>query len=236
MQSTTTQKPAGAVAAGTTPQAQSPRPANPNPPIPPEFEAGPIMKLDESGALALLKNPQSTYFQKAIACKRLAVIGRKASIEPLAALLGDPQLAHYGRFGLEPNPDAAAGKALRAALPGLKGRLLVGVIHTLGVRKDLKAVEALGKLMYDADPEVAQAASASLGSIGGPQAARMLQEGLTRTSVPVLPVVARAALLCAETLPDRKQSRELYEQLTGNGMPRVVRQAAFRVLNNAARA
>ena len=88
--------------------------------VPPELDAGPIMKLDEAQALAMLKNPASTYFQKAIACKRLAIVGKKDSIAPLAALLSDPKLAHYGRFGLEPNPDPAVDDALRAALP--KGR------------------------------------------------------------------------------------------------------------------
>src|SRR5436190_7429777 len=119
--------------------------------VPPEFDAGPIMKLDEAQALAMLKNPASTYFQKGIACKRLAIIGKKDSIAPLAALLTDPKLAHYGRFGLEPNPDPAVDDALRAALPKLKGRLLMGVIHSIGVRKDAQAVDALGKLMYDSD-------------------------------------------------------------------------------------
>ena len=216
---------------GPTPAGQSVRGGNPLPIIPPEFEAGPIMKLDESKAIALLKDPQSTFFQKAIACKRLAVIGHQNSIGPLAALLSDPQLAHYGRFGLEPNPDPAVNHVLRAALPKLKGRLLMGVIHSIGVRKDVKSVDALGKFMYDGDAEVAQAAAASLGSIGGPQAARLLQEGLTRTKVPVFPVVARAALLCAEGLADRRQSLELYAALSGASMPKVVRHAAFRAIN-----
>jgi hypothetical protein len=201
------------------------------PKIPPELDAEPIMKLNEAQAVAMLKDPGSTYFQRAIACKRLAVIGKKASIAPLAALLGDAKLAHYGRFGLEPNPDPAVDDALRAALPKLKGRLLMGVIHSIGVRKDAKAVDALGKLMYDSDPEIAQASAASLGSIGGPAAAKLLRDGLSRTKVPVMPVVARAALQCAEGLTVRTQSLDLYNALTAESMPRVVRRAAFRAIN-----
>ncbi|MGD0776643.1 MAG: HEAT repeat domain-containing protein [Candidatus Solibacter sp.] len=206
------------------------------PRIPPEFDANPIWLLDQAKLIAILKDPASTTFQKAIACKRLAQIGGKESIAPLAALLSDSRLGHYGRFGLEPNPDPAVDEALRAALPKLKGRLQMGVIHSIGVRKDAKAVDALGKLMYDPDVEIAQAASASLGTIGGLQAARFLRDGLNRTKIPVFPVVARATLVCAEGLmkANRAQALELYTALSGPTMPKIVRLAAYRTLNAAA--
>jgi hypothetical protein len=97
-------------------------------------------------------------------------------------------------------------------------------------------VDALGKLMYDQDVEIAQAASASLGTIGGLQAARLLRDGLNRTKIPVLPVVARATLVCAEGLmrANRAQALELYATLSGPSMPKVVRLAAYRALNAAA--
>jgi len=203
------------------------------PRIPPEFDADPIWQLDQAKLIAILKDRGSTTFQKAIACKRLAQIGNKESVAPLAALLSDNRLGHYARFGLEPNPDPSVDEALRSALPKLKGRLLMGVIHSIGVRRDAKAVDALGKLMYDQDVEIAQAASASLGTIGGPQAARLLRDGLNRTKIPVLPVVARATLVCAEGLmrASRAQALELYTTLSGPSMPKVVRLAAYRVLN-----
>ena len=206
------------------------------PRIPPEFDANPIWQLDQAKLIAILKDTGSTTFQKAIACKRLAQIGNKESVAPLAALLSDNRLGHYARFGLEPNPDPSVDEALRSALPKLKGRLLMGVIHSIGVRKDARAVDALGKLMYDQDVEIAQAASASLGTIGGPQAARLLRDGLNRTKIPVLPVVARATLVCAEGLmrANRAQALELYTTLSGPSMPKVVRLAAYRALNAAA--
>ena len=46
-------------------------------------------------------------FDKAKACQRLAVIGGRDAVPALAAFLGDKELAHYARFGLEPNPDPA---------------------------------------------------------------------------------------------------------------------------------
>ena len=53
--------------------------------------------------------------------------------------------------------------------------------------------------------------------------------------LPVFPVVARAALLCAEGLmtSDRTHALELYAHLSGGTMPEPVRRAALRVLNAA---
>ena len=101
---------------------------------------------DEARLLRVLES-DAPVFQKAKACQRLAVIGTKAAVPVLARLLESPELAHYARFGLEPIPDPSVDDVLRAALPKLKGRLQVGVITSIGVRKDAKALDALSKLM-----------------------------------------------------------------------------------------
>ena len=103
------------------------------------------------------------------------------------------------------------------------------------MRKDAKALDALTKLIDDSDPEVAGAAAASVGMIGGLQAAKVLQAALDRTKPPVFPVVARACLLCAEGLmaSNRARALELYTELSATTMPEPVRRAAIRVLNAA---
>lgn len=221
-------------AATQAPAAAKPKP-RPLPEIPPELDALPIWKMEPPKLVALLKDPQSTLFQKAIACKKLAFVGGKEAIAPMAALLSHPQLGCYARFGLEPNPDPAVDEAFRAALPKLSGRLQVGVIHSIGTRKDAKALDALAKLIDSSDAEVAGAAAASVGMIGGPQAAATLRAALDRTRPPVFPVVARAALLAAESLlaGQRARALELYGVLSGTNMPEPVRYAAMRVLNAA---
>ncbi len=203
------------------------------PSVPPEFDGLAIWKMEPAKLVAMVKDPNSTVFQKAIACKKLAFVGGKEAVQPMAALLSHPQLACYARFGLEPNPNPLAGEALRAALPKLKGRLQVGVITSIGVRRDANALDALTKLVDDSDAEVAGAASASVGMIGGMQASRVLQAALDRTKPPVFPVVARAALLCAEGLmaTNRLRALELYAHLSATTMPEPVRRAALRVLN-----
>lgn len=223
--------------ASQTPAAQPPKPAppKPRPSIPPEFDALPIWTMPAPKLLALLKDPKSTEFQKAIACKKLSIVGGKEAVAPMAALLNDPHLSCYARFGMEPNPDPSVDDAFRAALPKLTGTLQIGVINSIGVRKDAKALDALAKLIDHSDAEVAQAAAASVGMIGGQQASKILQAALGRTKVPVFPVVARATLLCAEGLMASNKTRglELYQELTATTMPKPVRLAALRVLNAA---
>lgn len=221
------------------PEAAAPKPAapkpNPLPVIPPELDALPIWKLGAPALVAMLQDPKSTLFQKAIACKKLSIVGGKEAIPPMAALLSDPQLSCYARFGMEPNPDPSVDDAFRAALPKLTGKLQIGVINSIGMRRDAKAVDALAKLIDHSDPEIARSAAASLGMIGGPQATRALLATLGRPQDPVFPVAARAMLLCAEgaIASDRAHGLQLYKQLSAESMPKPVRLAALRVLNAA---
>src|ERR1035438_1150955 len=108
--------------------------------------------------------------EKADACRELARIGTKEAVAPLAALLPDEKLSHMARYGLETIPDSAVDKAFRDALPKLQGRQLVGVIGSIGVRRDTKAVKALSKLLHAPDNDVAQAAARALGRMGNPAA------------------------------------------------------------------
>jgi hypothetical protein len=225
-----------AVAAPKPPAAAAAKPARTPPPkVPPEFDALPIWTSDAPKLLARVKDPASTVFQKAIACKKLSIVGGKEAVAPMAALLSHPQLSCYARFGMEPNPDPSVDEAFRAALPKLTGRLKIGVITSIGVRKDARALDALTKLIDDPDAQIGGAAAASVGMIGGLRAAQALQAALLKTSAPVFPVVARACLLCAESLlaSNRVRATEIYSLLSAETMPKPVRLAAIRFLNAA---
>ena len=69
---------------------------------------------------------------------------------------------------MEPLPGPQADAALRNGLGKLEGDLLVGVINSIGRRKDPKALDALAKLRYDDDASVASAAEAALARIRSP--------------------------------------------------------------------
>lgn len=124
----------------------------------------PATKENVDKLIAVIKSdaPQK---EKVDACRQLSVIGTKDAVEPLAALLTDEKLSDMARYGLEPIPDPAVDDALRNALGELKGRLLAGVITSIGVRRDTKAVEALSKLLQDQDSIVVQAAAHALAQL-----------------------------------------------------------------------
>ena len=95
-----------------------------------------VLSLDEPALIAILQDANAPTFSKAKACQRLAVIGTAASVPALAGLLGDETLNLYARFGLEGIGDPAADAALREAAAKLTGRQLVGVLNSIGQRRD----------------------------------------------------------------------------------------------------
>lgn len=180
--------------------------------------------------VAVLKSDAS-FFDKAKACQQLAVHGTADAVPVLAGLLSDEKLAHYARFGLEPLPDPSVDEALRAALGELKGPLLVGVINSIGVRRDEQAIGPLKGLLWGADAGVAGAAAASLGRIGTPVTARILKEALASVPKPVRAAVADACLPCAEILLEsgpREEAVALYDAVRKAKVPKPVRMAALR--------
>ncbi|MGA2500644.1 MAG: HEAT repeat domain-containing protein, partial [Tepidisphaeraceae bacterium] len=118
---------------------------------------------------------------KADALRQLAIVGTKDAVPVIAPLLLDEQLSHMARYALEPIADPSVDAALRDALGKAKGRPLVGVIGSLGIRKDVKAIDALTKFLSDADPDVAQAAARALGRIGTAEAAKAIEGAVAGT-------------------------------------------------------
>ena len=95
--------------------------------------------------IAVLQSDAST-FDKARACQQLAALGDSDAVPALAALLADEKLASHARSALESIGDPSAAAALREALGRVQGKLLAGVVNSLGVRRDVHAIAALRKL------------------------------------------------------------------------------------------
>ncbi len=186
-------------------------------------------KSDEGKLIAVLTS-DAPRKEKADACRQLAIIGTKDAIAPLARLLGDEELSHMARYALEPIPDPAVDQAFRDALGKLKGGPLVGVIGSIGVRRDAEAVPALSKLLHD--PQAAQAASRALGSIGNVEAAKALTRALLADSTDANALARYEGLLrCAEKLGAEGQRDEavgIYDHLRGLPAPHQVRAGALR--------
>lgn len=124
-----------------------------------------IMALTAAKLVAIIQDPAASTYAKAKACMRLAVVGGRSAVPAVAPLLVDAQLSHYARFALEPNPDPSASDVLRTALTSAKGATLVGIINSLGHRRDGRALPTLERLRHDADLAVADAADAAMGRI-----------------------------------------------------------------------
>src|SRR4051812_11973327 len=95
--------------------------------------------------------------EKAMVCKELSLYGSSEAIPELAKLLANERLSSWARIPLEAMPGSAADEALRTAAGQLQGRLLVGVINSIGVRRDAAAVDLLSSRLADKDAEVASA-------------------------------------------------------------------------------
>ena len=193
--------------------------------------AQPDAKEQEAKLIAVLKS-DAPHKEKADACRELARIGTKDAVAPLAALLGDEKLSHMARYGLETIPDPAVDGALRDALGKLKGKALVGVIGSIGVRRDAQAVEPLGKLLSDADADVAQAAARALGKIGTAPAAKALDGALASAPAANQLAFCEGLFRCAEAMAGKGQqdeARAIYDRLRGlKGAPHQVRAGALR--------
>ena len=161
--------------------------------------------------------------EKAITCKRLAVYGTKDAVPALAPLLLDKELSSWARIALEAIPGPAADEALRNAMGKAQGRLLVGVINSIAVRRDAQAASGLVEKLKDSDTDVASAAAVALGRIGGEQAAQTLERSLAEAPVVVRPAVAEGCILCAEkSLADGKSADavKLYDTIRRANLPK----------------
>ena len=160
--------------------------------------------------------------EKAITCKHLAIWGDREAVPALAPLLADSELASWARIALEAIPGPEADAALRAAMEKVQGRLLVGVINSLGVRRDAAAVPALAARLKDADGEVVSAAAAALGKIATPQAAAALQPLLGAPDAGLRAAAAEGCVLCAERFlaaGQRDEAMKLYDAVRAADVP-----------------
>ncbi len=183
----------------------------------------------EAKLLKALAHPEATGQCKQFVCRMLRRGGSSACVPAMAKLLPDAKLSHAARFALQhlPGPEAAA--ALREALGRLKGKLRIGVIASIGARRDPKAVPALARLLGGSDVELTRAAIRALGRIASAEAAEALAGA--KVAAELRAELADASLLCADrTLADGKgaAAAAIYRRMFARGNATPVRIAALR--------
>jgi HEAT repeat protein len=147
--------------------------------------------------IAVLQS-DAPFYDKARACQQLGEIGDRQAVPALAAQLADEHLNAYARSGLEGIPDPSAAAALRTAAGTLRGKTLAGVIHSLGVLRDVEAVGLLKKYVDDSAAGVVKDALLALGNIATDEAIAPLQQVLAKGAEADRAEAASACLLAAE--------------------------------------
>ena len=176
---------------------------------------------------------KATRAAKQYVCRKLAIIGSADSVPALAALLTSEELSHMARYALERIPDAAAGNALRGAIGKVIGKLKVGMINSVGMRADAKAVASLAPLLAGPDKAVASAAAAALGRIGTTEAAAPLDKFLDSAPKELKTAAIDASLDAAGQLLKKGKKAEaarIYEKLHAANQPPRVRRAEMQGL------
>ena len=188
-------------------------------------------KTIEGKLLAAVADPKATFECKQFVCRMLRRIGSEQSVAPLGKLLTDEKLSHMARFALQRMPSPKVDAVLREALGKVGDKLKVGIVSSIADRRDAKAVPALAKLVSSSNTDLAGAALAALGRIGGTEAAAAIggatvPENLQATK-------ADAYLMCADVLVAEGKTAAaaaIFKKLSAEDNPKMVRVAAFQGL------
>jgi len=175
---------------------------------------------------------------KQYVCRELSIIGTGQSVPVLAKMLTDEESSDMARYALERIPDTAVNDALRRALRTAEGKPRVGIINSLGQRRDGRAVRSLSRLVGNPDETVAAAAAAALGHIADSRATEALAAAKDKTSGKLQMLVLDSYLRCADQLVaegKRTQALAIYKELQKEDMPKPIRTAALRGMISAAK-
>ena len=141
----------------------------------------------------VMNDPESTIAAKEFIAKQLMRVGGEQVVPALAKLIGkDENVAYLGRYALERIGHPAASGALREALGRTDGLVRIGVIHSLGNRRDREAAAPLADLLSSKDEPTARAAGWSLGRIGGLRAIKALTDAESDAPPPVRSAIVHA--------------------------------------------
>jgi HEAT repeat protein len=163
--------------------------------------------------VAILQEPKTTNAAKQFICRQLERIGTGEHVPLLAKMLADPQAGEFARRALQEIPGDAAAAALRGTLAKAQGDARIGIINSLGERRDPKAVDALVRLIGDPDAKATKAAIRALGKIGTPEAAAALVKAMGGAKPDIAEALCHAQLRCADALVaagDTKSADAIY--------------------------
>lgn len=181
------------------------------------------------GLVKVAADPQATPDGRALACRKLSLVGADNAVPALAKLLDDPALSNWARYALARMPGLAVDEALAGALARTKGQDRLAVAALTGTRRVGSAIPALAGLAA-AGGDAALAAAAALGQIGGKEAVNSLTHLQGTTKGATRAAVDRALLACADSEREKSRSSgaaEVYARLSGPETAEPIRASAF---------
>ncbi len=136
--------------------------------------------------------PAATLDAKIFLCRQLALIGTADEVPVLAEMFDDQASADAARLALERIPGPEATRALIEELGDTSGDTRIGIVNSLGMRRDARAVKPLAQLWDDSNPALRSAVISALGKIGGDASENVLSGQKPSDEI------AQARLLIAE--------------------------------------
>ncbi|MCK5172123.1 MAG: ThuA domain-containing protein, partial [Planctomycetes bacterium] len=118
----------------------------------------------------------ATLDSKQFICKKLALIGTKASVKTLGKMLPNQETLDMALMALEQIDDPSVDKLLRKTITATSGSIQAGIANTIGKRQDAGAVGVLAKLVNSGDTQVQTAVLTALGKIATSQALGVLEK------------------------------------------------------------
>ena len=188
------------------------------------------VEASEQSLIETLKDDDASWQDIDQACRDLRRIGTRECIPALAELLTNERFSHMARYALEPMPYTEVDRVLRDALDKTEGKIKVGIINSLGLREDEKAVPELSDLLKDDDHQIISAAAYALGRIATDDAVRALKGFREAAPAELRRVAGEASLTAADQLIDRGKGNaaaDIYTDLRGEKWPQNVRLGAF---------
>ncbi|HLJ56475.1 MAG TPA: HEAT repeat domain-containing protein [Chthonomonadaceae bacterium] len=182
----------------------------------------------EDHLIAILTAADATKPGKQFACQMLRIVGSPKCIPAVAALLPDEQLSHIARYVLLPMHVPAADAALHAALAQTQGAVRIGIVNSLGDRRDAGALSPIAALVNDPDELTGRAALNAIGKIGGVRAMTTLDH--VKPPAPLAGAWALAYLHVAENMAasgDKVHQSKMFRKLFAPEYPEAVRAAAL---------
>lgn len=188
-------------------------------------------KETEQKLVGALMNKDATFAGKQFICRQLRLIGSDVSVPVLAQMLVDDKTSDIARYALEPIEGALVDKTLLDAIDKTSGKTRAGIINSIGVRADAKAVSKLGDYVNDSDKMIASAAITALGNITGDKAADILAKAVKKADADLLDQVLDSYLKCADKMTENGENQKavkIYKNVYDGDYSVSIRTAALR--------